>query len=358
MTIRSNPSLVALLLASSALLVSSVANAQPKPVPAPSSAPAAAAPPPATAAASPGAAAAPTAAATQEAKERFDRSQKLYAEGAYEQALIEAQRAYELAPTYKLLFNIGQIQAQLGNYAGALRAFEQYLRDGGAEIKADRRAQVSTEIEAARARTATVKVQSNVTDFEIVLDGRPVEGADLSALLVNAGVRKFEARKPGYQPADRVLTLAGGDTVELKFELAEIAPPVVAPVREAPKPVRKVVEVPSYTWIGWVTTGLLAAGAAGTGVGAIAQQGSVDDQVNSPLGAGETASGKREAIDRAESTRFGLALASDILLGSAIVAGGVTLGFAIAQSKEDGSATAASVRFVPGLGGASLVGSF
>jgi hypothetical protein len=343
MTHRPLSALVALVLATSALVVTTGAEAQ--------------APAPPTPAAASTPAAAPTPAATQEAKERFERSQKLYAEGAYEQALIEAQRAYELAPTYKLLFNIGQIQAQLGNYAGALRAFERYLRDGGAEIKADRRALVSTEIESARARTATVRVQANVPGIEVVLDGRPVEGADLAALLVNAGVRKFEARKPGYQPADRVLTLAGGDTVELNFELAEVAPPVVAPVREAPKPVRKVVEVPSYTWIGWVTTGFLAAGALGTGVGAMIQQGSVEDQLGSPLGEGETAAGKREAIDQAESTRFGLALASDILLGSAIVAGGVTLGFVLAEGNED-AATSASIRFVPGLGGATLIGSF
>ncbi|MEO7096362.1 MAG: hypothetical protein ABI175_24095, partial [Polyangiales bacterium] len=37
-----------------------------------------------------------------EAKTRYDKGVKLYGEGAYEAALVEFQRAYDLNPSYKI----------------------------------------------------------------------------------------------------------------------------------------------------------------------------------------------------------------------------------------------------------------
>src|SRR5262245_57032431 len=64
--------------------------------------------------------------AQDEAKLHYDRGIQLYNEGAYELALIEFQRAYQLFPNYKILFNIGQVSAQLGNYAGATQALRKF----------------------------------------------------------------------------------------------------------------------------------------------------------------------------------------------------------------------------------------
>lgn len=305
--------------------------------------PSPAAAPPATA---PGAAATPAPTpAQEEARQRFERGMQLYNDGAYDLALIELQRAYDLAPSYKLLYNIAQVNAQLSNYAGALRAFEKYLSDGADDVAPERRAAVEKEIQTLRARTANITVRVNVPDAEIVIDGLPQTGQALdAAFLVNAGVRRIGVRKPGYQPAEKVLTLAGGDSAEVQLELVELASsgPVgpVGPVGPTPPPPPPK-EEPSYLWIGWLSTGVLAAGAVVTGIGALGAQSDLEDELGSPVADDQTPAEKAQAIDDAESQRVTLAVATDILAGAAIIAGGVTLAFTIAEATDDETAAAA-----------------
>ena len=90
-----------------------------------SSAPSSAAPPPVDAATAAG----PSPEVVTEAKSRFDRGLELYNEGEYPLALIEFTRAYELVPNYRVLYNIGQVGIQLGQYANARRALEEALQD-------------------------------------------------------------------------------------------------------------------------------------------------------------------------------------------------------------------------------------
>src|SRR5688500_17904592 len=75
----------------------------------------------------------------QEARTRYERALQLYNEGASEGALVEFERAYQLAPSYKLLYNIALIRLQLNDYAQALKAFQEYLAEGGTEIPSVRR---------------------------------------------------------------------------------------------------------------------------------------------------------------------------------------------------------------------------
>src|SRR5690349_11541014 len=67
---------------------------------------------------------------SDEAQMRFKRGLELYDEQDFQNALIEFRRAYELQPTYKILYNLGQVCYQLTEYACALRNFEKYLKEG------------------------------------------------------------------------------------------------------------------------------------------------------------------------------------------------------------------------------------
>src|SRR6266478_2010920 len=71
---------------------------------------------------------------TDEAKTHFKNGADLYDENNFRGALVEFQRAYELAPSYRILFNIGQVEMELQDYAGALTAYARYLREGGPDI--------------------------------------------------------------------------------------------------------------------------------------------------------------------------------------------------------------------------------
>ncbi len=293
-----------------------------------------------------------------EARLRYERGMQLYTDGAYDLALIEINRAYDLAPSYKLLYNVAQINAQLQNYAGALRAFERYLAEGAGDIPAKRQEEVAKEITNLRARTANLTVIVNVEGADVLIDGFPqASPAPGQPLLVNAGVRKVGARKSGYQPSEQVFTLAGGDQVEVKFDLVPVAQAGSAsPFPTQPLTPRE--KEPSYLWVGWVTTGAFAAGAVITGIAALSAAGDRDDELATPAAAGQSAADKKAAIDDAESSRTTLAVMTDIFAGAAIITGGVTLAFTIAGDSSDKASTAPRMQVGLHPTGVDLAGSF
>src|SRR5687767_11862050 len=95
----------------------------------------------------------PSEADIEKARGHLKRANELYEGGEFKQALAEFERAYAIAPHFKILFNIGQMNLQLNRYAAALAAFEKYLADGGDAIEADRREAIEAEITRLRGRT-------------------------------------------------------------------------------------------------------------------------------------------------------------------------------------------------------------
>ena len=73
------------------------------------------------------------------AKKAFERGEKLFALGKFDEALAQYQRAYDAKPLPGLLFNIGQCHRNLGDYEAAIFSFKKYLK---AAPEADNREQV------------------------------------------------------------------------------------------------------------------------------------------------------------------------------------------------------------------------
>ena len=200
-----------------------------------------------------------------EAKQRFDRGYELYEEGEYPLALIEFNRAYELVPNYRVLYNIGQVSIQLAQYANARRALTEYLQKGGDSLAADRRAAVNKDLEMLGRRTAFLTVTANIEGAEVLVDDVVVGKTPLGpALLLDAGVHRVTLRHSGYIARTSNVTLAGGDEQALPVTL-EVQPEEkqTIVVRE-----RELVDNTAQTWMiaGWVTTGALVAGAVVTGI--------------------------------------------------------------------------------------------
>jgi hypothetical protein len=170
-----------------------------------------------------------------QAGEHFARGVKMYQEDDFRGALIEFNRANELAPNWAVLYNIGQTQYQLRDYAAALLTLERYVKEGDARIPADRRAQVDREIGELRGRVAHVTLASNVDAVEVSLDDAPLGKTNArEPVLVGAGRHRFTASKPGFLPASKTVDIAGGDAVTVRLELVPEAPPAPPPVRESP----------------------------------------------------------------------------------------------------------------------------
>ena len=67
--------------------------------------------------------------AMRAAKRHFERGEKLFALGKFDEALDEYQKAYDAKPIPDLLFNIGQCYRNLDDYDKAIFSFKKYLKE-------------------------------------------------------------------------------------------------------------------------------------------------------------------------------------------------------------------------------------
>ncbi len=264
----------------------------------------------------------------EEAKRHFARSKELYEDGDFVASLNELERAYAAVPNFKLLYNIGQIQAQLQNYAAALKSFRQFLADGGSEVSEARRAEVLREIEKFRIRVAELTI-SSVDGAEIAIDDVVVGKAPLSGpVRINVGRRKLTATLADHFPVTKYVEVAGLDQLNVKLDLQ----PVVTASRSAATrpPLAVVKDEPSArlpAWVPWVGTAALGAGTAVVGV--LAFQSSAEQK--KLLG---TYGITRNQLDAVSSRTRTEALITDILAGCTAAAAIGSLLFTLLRAPD------------------------
>jgi tetratricopeptide (TPR) repeat protein len=86
----------------------------------------------------------PSAAQLAEARERFERGLTAYRMGELKQALADFTRAYELAPSRELEFNLARVYERLGDAEPAIRHYRSYL--AGAELDPRERQRIDARI--------------------------------------------------------------------------------------------------------------------------------------------------------------------------------------------------------------------
>ncbi|MCU0681560.1 MAG: PEGA domain-containing protein [Polyangiaceae bacterium] len=288
------------------------------------------------------------ASSVQAAREHYDRGLKLYDEGAYDAARVEFGKAYDLAPSYRLLYNLGLVHKQLVDYVNALKSFERYLAEGGAAIPDGRRIDVAKEVQELKARIGRVRIKTNVPGAEIFVDDVPVGRSPFAGdLLVNPGNRKVSATKAGRNAASKLIQVAGSDTIDVSLDLLENRTLII--VEKAPR------RVP---WFGWGTTAVLAAGAGVTGYFALQNSSDLKKAKESP-------NPDVDDLDSKASSGRALGITADVLTVGAVVAGGLSLYYTIKWGKESNQEAPAgaappraSLRFQVQPQGVGLAGTF
>jgi len=282
-----------------------------------------------------------------EAAQRFRRGIDLYKSGDFAAALAAFKRAYELMPSFKILYNLGQVSYQRHDHAAALRYFQQYLADGDESIPDERRREVAVAIVDLEPRVGRLQIESGDEAAEVFVDDVLVGTTPLRALtVVNAGRRKIDVVTRNGEHRSRLVEVAGGEVMSLSFPrlgpqatekeaaratepatLALTLPPT-APAETAGTAIDRPTATVSSTasapafpsarkgrlpWKSWAVTGLLAAGAATTGVFALQSKHDLDGQLNTfPQNANE--------IDYDRRRTRGFAIATDgLLLGTAVM---------------------------------------
>jgi hypothetical protein len=173
---------------------------------------------------------------TQEASKRFQQGVELYEDGDWRAALIEFERAYAVAPNFRVLYNIAQCHYQLHDYPAALDAFRKYLADGQALVPPEQRAKTESDIESLKGRVASLRLSASVDGAEVGVDDMVVGTTPIPApVVVSAGRHKLTASKAGLPGVVRYVDIAGEETLDVPLDLG--APPQV-PVRAAPAETR------------------------------------------------------------------------------------------------------------------------
>jgi hypothetical protein len=286
---------------------------------------------PTTAAALPGHDPRQSGASNVDAGTHFRRGVELYGEAAYAGALVEFKRAYAIAPTSAALYNVGEAQFQLQDYAGALKTFRQFLREfGPAE---GHRAEVERDVDVLRTRVGHVSIKTVPGGAEITIDDHGAGKTPLDEpVLVSVGHRKVVASMAGRAPVTSYVDVAAEDIVSVTLQL----PPAEGPVPAAIPPLGSPpAGTPTHSrdamlrTIGFGAAGVLAAGAVTFGALAIDEAGAL-----------KNARAAFPAVPATISHDANLTLTYSILADSlgvaAIVVGGIALFGTLSSASRDG----------------------
>jgi len=283
-----------------------------------------------------------------EAQDRLDRATQLFEDENYDAALAEFSETLELLGEHEMrfvvLYNIGKTHERLFRYDEAMRAYQLFLTEGGAETALA--GEVRAKIELLEGLLGTIVIQANVEQYVVWIDDREI-GENLDRVSVPGGSHVVELRAPGYQPDRRDVQVPARAEREAVFELEELA--------EEYEGIG-----PGLFWAGVSLTAVTLLGGAALGIVALGQHNDLQSQIDDdPYGG--IGSVEQSEID----SMLNLALGADILFGSALLLGTATIIIALFTNfggDEAEEEPAARLQLAPSVssqsGGFQLLGSF
>ncbi|MCU0664108.1 MAG: hypothetical protein MUC50_17495 [Myxococcota bacterium] len=152
----------------------------------------------------------------QQARTAFQEGVEAFNQGLLAEALELFHRAYATNPSFRILYNIAQTEAELGRPHKAIATFEAYLAEGTSQIPRVRRQQVKKEI----ARLAILVGSLNVAGpdgSELWVDGERIGVLPLGApILLPSGEHRVSVLLPGFEACERSVVVPNkGNTAEL-----------------------------------------------------------------------------------------------------------------------------------------------
>ena len=253
------------------------------------------------------------AAARTDAEARFAAGVALYKQGDHAAALAEFRAAYAARPSYRVLYNIAQLEAKTGDAASALATYRRYVLEGGAEIDVRRRIEVAHEIQR------------------------------LESLVASETPMAIEAPAPAPAPSPPPPALAPASVPE------HVATPAPTEATHA-----------SVPWAGWITTGALALTTV-AGAWMTSQKVDAFDATKNRFGV------TRQELDDAQATARGFTIATGALGAATLVAAGISLyltmpSLSSAQTASSGThssrAAGGPIQVSVGLGSVGVRGEF
>jgi hypothetical protein len=180
-------------------------------------------PPPASAAsepepppAAPGTALPLSASLSGQAATDYQAGRLLYDDRDYAGASVKFQRAYDQSRDPRLLWNVAACEKNQRRYASVLYWLERYVREAGASMTAEHRAEVDEVMRTVRLLISTVRITIDQPEVSIFVDDVPIGTSPLmEAIRVDLGRREFRLEKPGFKDQRFAQDFAGGSEVSL-----------------------------------------------------------------------------------------------------------------------------------------------
>jgi hypothetical protein len=233
--------------------------------------------------------------ASDKARACFQRGLELFDERDLDGAMVEFRRAYELAKSYRILFNLGQVAAEKHDYAAALEFFGRYLRDGAGRIPDERVRTVEEEMTKFRQRVGQIEVTVATRDAEVLVDDESAGWAPLAApLTVNVGRRRVTIRTKEGVSDPKFVDVPSGERVQVEFKQSPVgrtkrplsvalaSPTSQVELKTSPAArARRSDGMGAGAWLAWTATGLCAAGAVASGLLAYRWEQNLRDQRDS-----------------------------------------------------------------------------
>ena len=159
-----------------------------------------------------------------EAKAHFRRGIEAYEAHRLSEAAAEFRMAYELSPAYKVLYNIGQVSAALGDAVAAVYAYEKYLEQGGNEIPVARRQAVQAELAEQQARIGSVTLKCTPDGASLQIDGKLSGTTPLGTpIRLTEGRHTLTVIAKNFDPLVRELDVVGKTHAALELNLQPVA---------------------------------------------------------------------------------------------------------------------------------------
>ena len=160
------------------------------------------------------------AADTAEANRHFQEGVELYGEGKFEEALVEFERAYEIAPHPLVLYNLAGTNRELSHYDDAIQYYERFLKEGEGQVSPELLERGKSELAALKSRVGTIAVTVDRAGAVISVDGKKAGEAPLQRpLVLGPGRHTIEIGMPGGRVETRVVALASGDQAKVDITL-------------------------------------------------------------------------------------------------------------------------------------------
>jgi hypothetical protein len=280
----------------------------------------------------------------------------------YEEAYREFKAAYAASPSYKILGNLALCAMKLERDGEAIEAYTNYLAHGS-ELDASEGRQVTTDLQTLKAGvvkfTLTVDTPgATLNDVRVPVRGErvinqygPINGS--LSIGIRAGHHIMTVRLAGREDATWEFDVTAGASESKQISLQKTSSGATTPTTmvgsaQTGKDTGVVQNrpVPSSVYIGLAATGALAIGGAITGAMALGKRSDFNAQND-----GQHVASAKDLSDQGKT----LNLVTDVLLGGAVVAAGITgiMYFSrptTTAASADDAVRLGTVRLKPGLG--------